>query len=470
MVPKPLVFVPGLPGTKLIDEASGRELFPNLLGLISSQRDLLLARLRGPDDPDADDGVVPGEPIDTVIPLLPFLDLDGLLKHAASLYDILGGLGYQIAGGSFGDRFRPVGWDWRRPVDQQGTLARVKAAIVELNDALGERVTVLCHSTGGLVARSLFAAEPALAARVERVLALGVPWAGTLDPLPLLSGQSGWVALTPDATRRTLDHSWAAFDLLPPDPAKTDMTDVDLFRDAAGRPSSPLVDTSWIPADDHLQAARVRAASADARLGRRSRTLDLGDVEIVDVVGRGADTLTRCSLDGQGRPVFAHSPEGDGTIPRSSAAWLEGPRVRTYLVPIGHYPNDQLGRKHIVLWENPPVRDLLATLLTDRPQPPYVYAAVDADDAVDVDKPRVRVYTVALDAAGVPLPGAFSTVAGSPTEFGFGPDGLGMMLLDRALAENAGHGFFRLEVRFHDAQGDPLGMPQALTIQGPAEI
>lgn len=469
MTPKPLVFVPGLPGTKLLDRASGRELFPNLFGLISAERDLLLARLRGPDDPDADDGVVAGDPIDAVLPLLPFLDLDGLLKHAASLYGILRGLGYGIAGGSFGDRFRPVGWDWRRPVDQKGTLDRLRQAIVELHDALGERVTVLCHSTGGLVLRSLFAAEPALAARVERVLALGVPWAGTLDPLPLLSGQSGWGPLSADETRRALDRSWAAFDLLPPDPAKTDMSDVDLFRDAAGRPSSPLVDTSWIRDDGELQAAKDRAASSDARLGRRPRELDLG-VEVVDIAGWAMDTLTRGSLDAQGRLRFQHSPEGDGTIPRASAAWPRGPALRTFLVPIGHYPNDLIGRKHIVLWENPPVRDLLATFLAGRPQPPYVYAAVDGDDAVAVDKQQIRVYIVALDAAGNPLPGAFATAAGSSTEYGFGPDGLGMMLLDRALAHNAGHGSFRFDVRFHDAQGKPLGRPQGLTIQGPAEL
>src|SRR5260370_10536674 len=117
MAPKPLVFVPGLPGTKLLDKASGDELFPNVLGLLSpGARTKLLARLSGPDDPDADDGVVAGDPIDTVLPLLPFVHLSGITKLAVSLYDILRKLGYKISAASFGDRFPPAGWDWRRPV------------------------------------------------------------------------------------------------------------------------------------------------------------------------------------------------------------------------------------------------------------------------------------------------------------------------------------------------------------------
>src|SRR5262249_60794062 len=103
------------------------------------------------------------------------------------------------------------------------------------------------------------------------------------------------------------------------------------------------------------------------------------------------------------------------------------------------------------LWERPPVRAPLAPHLAGRPQPPYVYAAADGDDAVDVDKPKIRVYIVALDPQGNPLTGAFATADGSPIEYGVGDDGAGMMLLDRALAQNAGHGFFRFQVRFHDA-------------------
>jgi Lecithin:cholesterol acyltransferase len=442
MAPKPLVFVPGLPGTRLLDKASGDELFPNVLGLLSpGARTKLLARLSGPNNPDTDDGVVAGDPIDTVLPILPFVDLSGITKLAGSLYDILRKLGYKISAASFGDRFRPVGWDWRRPVYQADTLARLKQAIVELNAATGERVTLLCHSTGGLVARALLDRDATVAPLLDRVLALAVPWVGTLQPLPLLAGTSGWGPLTAAQTQGTLGRSWAAFDLLPPDPAKTDMTGVDLFHDAAGGPASPVVATAWIPAGPAGQPMRDRAQRSDNVLGRRSRTLDLGQVEVVNVAGWREDTLSLAAMDAQGRLAFQDNPEGDGTVPRPSVVSVRGPRVHTYLVPIGRYPNDLIRRLHSAIWENQPVRDLLATHLAGRPQPPYVYAAADADDAVDVEKPKIRIYIVALDPLGNPLAGAFATADGNPTHFGVGADGTGMMLLDRGLAQNAGHGF-----------------------------
>jgi hypothetical protein len=479
MAPQPLVFVPGLPGTKLLDKASGEELFPNLAALLSAaMRPKLLAELSGPDDPDQDGGVVPGEPIRWVIELLrgSFIDFSGTLKQAASLYDILEALGYgPFDGASFGDRFRPVGWDWRRPVDQRDTLARVRAAIVELHDALGEPVTVLCHSTGGLVVRSLLEGEPALAERLERVIAIGIPWIGTLAPLPMLAGGSGWGPFTAAETQRAIGHSWAAFDLLPPDPAKTDLAGADFFLDAAGHPASPLTATGWIPADPGFDPLRARAARSDAHLGERARQFDLGgrQLAVVNVVGRGASTITHASLDAQGQLHFDRTPEGDGTVPRRSAAWLKGDGVSTFLVPIGNYTDDQIRREHIVLWENRPVRDLLAALLAGRARLPYAYAAVDGDDAVAAEKPAVRVYLVALDEKGGPLPGAYATALQvsppDPTRYGTNDEGLGQMTLQRENISQGMHDTFHFQVQFHwqEAGAERTSPPQTLWIKKP---
>src|SRR5215207_249918 len=157
---KPLVFIPGLPGTEIREAATGVELFPNLLSLTSTtMRPRLLEQLSGPDDPDADDGVEPGEPIRSVKQLLvsSIIDLSGSLKQADTLYDILTDLGYDIEDR---DRFRPVGWDWRRPVDQGRVMRDVAAAIEDLHRTTGERVTVIAHSTGGLILRSLLEGPP----------------------------------------------------------------------------------------------------------------------------------------------------------------------------------------------------------------------------------------------------------------------------------------------------------------------
>ncbi|HEV7785919.1 MAG TPA: hypothetical protein VGQ28_11325, partial [Thermoanaerobaculia bacterium] len=148
MFPKPLVFVPGVPGTVIRKQAGNVELFPNIFSLLSAtMRDELVKDLSGPDDPDADDGIVSGDPVDSLIPGLrsSFIDFSGTLKLADSLYALLRGLGYANAPSA--DRFRPVGWDWRRPVDQTRALDALEKAINDLNQATGERVVVLCHST-----------------------------------------------------------------------------------------------------------------------------------------------------------------------------------------------------------------------------------------------------------------------------------------------------------------------------------
>jgi hypothetical protein len=482
MFPKPLVFVPGLPGTAILDGASGTELFPNLLSLTSQTlRPELLVKLSGPDDPDADDGVVAGDPIRFLIKALrsSFLDFGGTLKQADTLYDILSGLGYSQFSRPFGDRFRPVGWDWRRPVDQGKVLADVERAIAELHQATGERVSVLCHSTGGLVVRSLLEGNPQLVDLVERVLAIGVCWAGTLQSLPLLAGQSGWGPLTAAEAQRALGRSWAAFDLLPPDPAHTDMADaegdLDFFTDGGGQ-ASPLVNTGWIPPGGPFDALRARAARSYARFGARGRSLQVAGkpLEVVNIAGWGASTLTGCKMDGQGRLVFASSEDGDGTQPRRSVTWLQGDGVKTFLVPVGHYEDSQIERVHITLWQNRPVRDLLSFWLAGSDWLPYTYAAVDSGDAID-DVPNVRVRLVALDAQGKPLAGAYAQALdlNPPSDTKYlvdAGDGRGMMVLQREnIGQSAGGGWWRFEVQFHWQEGgqDRTSPRQALLVQKP---
>jgi len=364
-----------------------------------------------------------------------------------------------------------VGWDWRRPVDQARVQRDVAAAIDDLHRATGERVTVIAHSTGGLILRSLLEGPPVradLLDKVERLIAVGVPWAGTLQSLSPLAGLSGFGPLNARETQRVLGRSWAAFDLLPPDPARTDMTDaqgnLDLFR-VNGRQASPVVSTGWIPAGSAFDALRSRAARSNARFGARSKSLSLGGgrLEVVNFVGWGADTLTQFTLEAGGLLVPSRSKEGDGTVPRRSAAWLQG--ATTLAVPLGHTSESQILRRHITLWQNPAVSDLLGVLLAGRPRPPYVYAAVDSDDAVNVHEAAVRVRGVALDEGGQALPQATMEAGGLRLEFG--PDGRGTLTIPRdRITQRVQGRLFRFEVRFRwQGPGGQSARPQVLHVQ-----
>jgi hypothetical protein len=476
---KPLVFVPGLPATVLLEQAGHLELFPSLLTLLNPNvRPHLVQKLSGPDDPDADDGVIPLDPIDTVIKGLKssLFDFSGSLKLADSLYALLQDLGYSQFARPFGDRFRPVGWDWRRPIDQAKTLAAVKTAISDLHNATGERVVILCHSTGGLVTRRLLESDPTTADLVELVIAVAVPWVGALPTLVYLAGQQGFFSLTSAETQHIIGRSWAAFDVLPPDPLRTDMTDtagnLDLFTKGQSQ-AGPTIETAWIPAGPMGHPLAVRAARSNATLGQRTRSFSLGGrkLDVVSFAGWGADTLTGCRMDPQGNLAFISSDEGDGTVPGRSAAWLSGDGVKNFLVPVGHYPDSQITRHHSALWMNPPVRDLLGVLLAGRQRPPYAYAAVDGDDAVN-NVSEVQVRMVAQDAEGKPLQGAYALAFGlanppSNTKYGFNGEGRHSIFpLRQNIVQNAGGGFFRFEVEIHWLEGgvDKSSPRQALLV------
>src|SRR5262249_45433003 len=108
MARKPILFIPGFPGSELLQQSTGRTIFPPSVGdlLTHQQKKEPLDLLVGPDNPPGD--IVAGEPIRDVL---------GIAKQAQSLYDILRSnrYGYTTEGG---DNFRPVGWDWRQAVDE----------------------------------------------------------------------------------------------------------------------------------------------------------------------------------------------------------------------------------------------------------------------------------------------------------------------------------------------------------------
>jgi hypothetical protein len=147
--------------------------------------------------------------------------------------------------------------------------------------------------------------------------------------------------------------------------------------------------------------------------------------------------------------------------------------VKTFFVPVGHYSDTQITREHSSLWLNPPVRDLLGVLLAGRNRPPYTYAAVDGDDAIN-PVPQVHVRVVAQDAEGKALPGASAQVFGltppSNPRFPIQDTGHDVIRVNRgSINQKAAGGFFRFEVQIHWQEGgeEQSGPRQALLVQKP---
>lgn len=437
-MPKPVVFVPGYPASKL--KLGDRTIFPpSPLDLTNAaERKKIVDALADPKFNDPADPVQPSEPIRGIL---------RISKLADALYDLLSGrFGYELAQEAFD--FRAVGWDWRKSVDDDQTRGAVRKAINDLFDHTGRKVVLMPHSTGGLVVRRLLEAEPALQERVEQIISFGIPWCGTLASLHVLTdpakiGLFEPLALSKDEVERVMTHAQAAYDLLPPDPAQTEMDDVDLFLEK-GKRVAPLLRNAWM----RLPHMTALGDDAQTRLGKRARTHALPPV--TNVVGFGAETITRADLKGA-KVTYQTSTEGDGTIPLVSAQWLRGD-VRTMHIPIGAYPTGAIPRVHSRIWDSPPVIQLLTEVLEDAPRLPFFAVAIDGDDFSNPAKKTFRVRYTACDAKGSPLPNLQATfkfggartvtkpIAGVIGEFELSREGLKPNV--------NGTRFFRLEIEF----------------------
>ena len=402
---KPIVFIPGLPASELVHRSTGRVIFPPSLRkmLSGSGRDKLTRLLT---DTGPADELVAGEPIREVLEVA---------KQAQSLYDILRGrYGYTIHSG---ENFRAVGWDWRKGIDDGAVQSATVRAIDELHLANRAKVVVIAHSTGGLVLRRLLEQQPAIAAKIEHVLAFGVPWAGTLKAVFYVAKGEPFglpfARLSSRQVREIMSHSQAAWDLFPPDPAKTDLLDrlgqpLNLVTDGAGRQIGLLVDHRWMPAGAsgaHMPALALRA---DERLGSRSADINLQQVPtppITCVAGWGVQTETRCVMTAAGSVSFQTSKEGDGTVALRSASWLRGSTVRTFYLPIGLYPMAGIPFRHSLLWDSPPVLEIFEQVLRSVPAGPFIAAAVDSDEGRD-PQADVTIRLTAADESGQALPDA----------------------------------------------------------------
>jgi len=400
-ISRPVLFVPGFPGSHLEKASTGDRIFLDV-GTLLFDKSRILPDLLGPDDL-TDVSVVADEPIRTAFRFLAF----DLAKQAESLYDILRTIGYDTSGPN--DFFRPIGWDWRKPVDDRRALGDLEDAISNLRRRTGRKPTAIVHSTGGLVLRALLESKPALADELNAVIAFGVPWAGTLRTLPLLTAKGNFTSLSPEETRFVLAHDWAAFDLLPPATANQELG---LTLDDQRSPVDILARRDWFE-PGLRQVMDLRADHAQALHAGRTPEMKLGgrSLAVTNVVGFGAATLLRSTIDPAGNLQFDGGPakddlgldDGDGTVPRRSVAWLEGDGVRTLHLPIGLYPGVALENVHNTLWANPGGQDILWNALGDEPWHPFVHAALDEDD-VKAPAEAIRIRLVASDESGRRLP------------------------------------------------------------------
>jgi hypothetical protein len=393
---KPVLFIPGFPGSELRDSTTKATVFPPTLPTLidPAKKNALIQRLiKVPGDLEA------GPPI---------RDILGVAKQAQSLYDILSGK-FKYDTSNLSADFSAIGWDWRLGISHAAVIEKLAAEVSRLSTG-GRKIVAIVHSTGGLVFRGFLAARPDLISRFEQVMAFGVPWNGTLEALyAITKGESVgflFARITAEQGATIMSHAQAAYDLLPPD---------------------VLADPSWMSAD----YMRNLAASAHGPFPR-----DFDDLPVTNVCGWGIETWTSRAWD--------HSKDaGDGTVPIASSSWLRGVNVRTVFLPIGAYATANIPYAHTRIWDSPPALQLFEEALNNAPRSPFLCAAPDSDDYID--------YNADVDvrfSADIPC-NVTVDLGGSHIPVAVNSEGRGAFILKRAgIQHNVGSDIFRFTVTF----------------------
>jgi len=447
-MPKPAIFIPGFPASELYDSTTNERLYPpNPLDLLDpAKKESILKRL------EKIDGVRAGNPI------LATLRFFG--PAASTLFAILrDDYGYDITDDNPNSaNFCGIGWDWRQSIASDDTIARIKKALDSLSPSRDGKVVAIVHSTGGLVFRAFLEKNPEYLPCFEQVLALGVPWCGTLEALNALSkgaaihlGPLPVPILTAEDSFRILRNAQALYDLLPR------CKDMNLVF-VNGQAGTPFDDQSWLPPQFAPMFAKA--------YGPFSQTFDA--LPVTNVCGWGGDTWPVATIqDGVVTIPPPENDKGDATVNYISASWLKGAKVRTIALPIGAFVDAALPQVHRQLWAPPAMRQIFDEVLKDAPRQPFVCAAADKDQYIDprADPVMIRIGGTAAD--GTPLPnGKVSYKLGpTPVSNPFGAERQMDIRMPRsAFQQDPAPNIRRIELRVTWDGGGPKTLPIQIQI------
>src|SRR5262249_5302434 len=158
---RPLVFIPGILGTELLDEDNNV-----IWGGASSLRNFEKLEIGG----QSPVRLHPGGLVETVNVLGPFWTI----HQYDSLLTLLHGLNYQE-----GKNFFIFTYDWSQ--SNFDSAIELKALIDSDPNLRGKDIDILAHSMGGLIAQIFLRQNADAAAHIKRLIGLGIPNRGSMN-------------------------------------------------------------------------------------------------------------------------------------------------------------------------------------------------------------------------------------------------------------------------------------------------
>lgn len=370
----PVVFVPGILGSELVDQSGTKVWGP----LIPSLRNF--HRLEFPRD-SALDEIRSSGLVNEVQILGPFK-----IDQYSGLLRTLKELGFQEGHDLF-----LFPYDWRQ--SNFDTAAELRN-FVRGKPALRGRYRILAHSMGGLVAR-IFIDRYSEGKRVDRLITLGTPHLGSHSALrPLLEGFGAIqnvLAGGSETVRRIAFSLPSLYEMLPfysgcclYEQSGNSPERVDLLLDATWN------SFTWLPTSERTQAARERRQEALRRAREIRDIVRRGfpeGVTLFPVAGALLSTQSQVLLS-QDRTSLRWGLEGsgDGTVVEGSAAAGSLPDARVAI------------RRHSTIFEDAHVKIQLARLLVDHREIEQFGSTMTTAEVNTRSGTRIRMSRVELSA------------------------------------------------------------------------
>ena len=366
--PNPVIFLPGFYGSKLNLEAHDELVWLDSERAVDGPATMAAIHFDSADP----DRLVAGGILEEV-GVLPFFSVD---VYRDFLNFLRNKLHLTVSEFSF---------DWRRSLlDSVEKLRRQIQTVLTQNGA--DKVNLLAHSQGGLVARACLAQYPDLAGQVDWLVTFGTPHHGMLETFQALLGERKFLLFTAADLMAAARTAPGAFELLPSDPAEN------LFI-WNGISSSALAVPAWCatPAMQQLlAAARTVVSGLPNALPVRAAL----------VYGTRLETLVAAVGTTAGGVQISSQPQGDSTVPaisgrgnRLTAATL----LRFALPQCDHsalFGDDQLQAQ------------VLTPLLQGHDLAPVMVFSAFAKDKFFVPKEVNRLTVVVQDSVGNPIQNA----------------------------------------------------------------
>ncbi|PWH13803.1 MAG: hypothetical protein DDG60_09595 [Anaerolineae bacterium] len=333
----PLIFIPGVGGSRLFNDYG--EVWPRMQDILDSDSDEFLNVLRL-----APDGMSPFDPNDPAYTTIHPDDIirsekvrvGGIIPYTADIYETtmntLAEAGYQEGV----DLFPFPRYDWRKDIEFLAT--ELLDYVDEVRTQTGaERVDILAHSMGGLVARTALARAESVG-KVRRVVTLGTPILGAPKILGMLEYQTpcfievpvlGCIT-NPATAQKILTNFPSAYQILPGpdfDTAEDPPLVIDRDTNGDGKPEGPQPYAQWSAIVRAHRNAQLMDTNLAFHQAYDNLTLADPDVEFYRVVGDSLDTpdqireynacflwIFNCRV-----AYEVMKANGDGTVPLHSA-------------------------------------------------------------------------------------------------------------------------------------------------------